>query len=63
VEAGFDSSTATAAVDGVRPRASLQKWDSPNLFFGGVHLAALRDGIFAAAGDPRRGGCGTLVRR
>jgi len=63
VEAGFDSRTATAAVDGVRPRASLQKWDSPNLFFGGVHLAALRDGIFAAAGDPRRGGCGTLVRR
>ena len=39
----------------------LQEWESPNLFFGGVHLASLCDGVFDAAGDPRRGGHGTIV--
>ena len=71
VEAGFDTTTATAANRGVHARTEvlgraelrLQEWDSPNLFFGGVHLAGLRDGVFQAAGDPRRGGSGTLVSR
>jgi gamma-glutamyltranspeptidase/glutathione hydrolase len=31
-------------------------WGERNLFFGGVHCATKRDGGFAGAGDPRRGG-------
>ncbi len=32
------------------------RWDQPNLFFGGVHAVAQRDGVLQGGGDPRRGG-------
>ena len=40
------------------------RWSRPhNLFFGGVQaVSRSADGSFAAAGDPRRGGFGTVVR-
>ncbi len=39
------------------------RWRGRNLFFGGVGAVELRgDGILAAAGDPRRGGAGVVVR-
>lgn len=38
------------------------RWDGLNLYFGGVQAVALRaDGTLAAAGDPRRGGAGSVV--
>ena len=38
------------------------EWAAPNLFFGGVSaVEQRRDGVFAAAGDPRRGGAGIVV--
>lgn len=39
----------------------VEHWGRANLFFGGVHVAGVREGEFAAVGDPRRGGCGTVV--
>ena len=40
------------------------RWAGRNLFFGGVSAVELRDGReLAAAGDPRRGGAGTVVAR
>jgi gamma-glutamyltranspeptidase/glutathione hydrolase len=57
VEAGFETGDLSASWDGLR----IQPWDSLNLFFGGVHLASLREGEFEATGDPRRGGVGRLV--
>ena len=40
----------------------LSRWQSRNLFFGGVAGVELReDGTLAAAGDPRRGGHGVVV--
>ncbi|MBK6974393.1 MAG: gamma-glutamyltransferase [Sterolibacteriaceae bacterium] len=38
-------------------------WDSLNLFFGGVHAVALNDRSFTAAGDPRRGGLGMVLKQ
>ena len=39
------------------------RWSGRNLFFGGVQaVSRSADGSFAAAGDPRRGGLGTVVR-
>lgn len=38
------------------------RWSGRNLFFGGVQaVSRSRDGTFAAAGDPRRGGFGVVV--
>ncbi len=38
------------------------RWSGRNLFFGGVQaVSRSADGSFAAAGDPRRGGFGTVV--
>jgi gamma-glutamyltranspeptidase/glutathione hydrolase len=40
----------------------LARWRERNLFFGGVSAVEIRaDGSLAAAGDPRRGGHGTVV--
>ena len=39
------------------------RWRARNLFFGGVSAVEIRDdGSLAAAGDPRRGGVGVVVR-
>lgn len=39
------------------------RWTDRNLFFGGVSAVEVRtDGSWAAAGDPRRGGHGVVVR-
>jgi gamma-glutamyltranspeptidase/glutathione hydrolase len=41
----------------------LVRWSDRNLFFGGVAAVALEDGgVLEAAGDPRRGGAGVVVR-
>ena len=37
------------------------RWKERNLFFGGVSAVEIRDGGWAAAGDPRRGGAGVVV--
>jgi gamma-glutamyltranspeptidase/glutathione hydrolase len=53
--------SAVAAALGERSETPIA-WPKHNLFFGGVHAVARRaDGSFDAAGDPRRGGCATLV--
>ena len=39
----------------------VEHWGRANLFFGGVHVAGVRHGQYVAVGDPRRGGCGTVV--
>ena len=39
------------------------RWGEPNLYFGGAAAVGLGgDGTFEAAGDPRRGGAGVVVR-
>jgi gamma-glutamyltranspeptidase/glutathione hydrolase len=58
-EGGFDAGTLDAlealGYDVVR-------WRRRNLFFGGTNgVEMLPDGSLAAAGDPRRGGAGTVV--
>jgi gamma-glutamyltranspeptidase/glutathione hydrolase len=41
----------------------VSRWRSRNLYFGGASAVALReDGTLEAAGDPRRGGAGVVVR-
>ena len=58
LEGGWDD-------DAVRRLATSWKvvpWAGRNLFFGGVSAVEARpDGSLAAAGDPRRGGAGTVV--
>lgn len=36
-------------------------FDAPNLYFGGVHLALRKSGVFSGYGDPRRGGARAIV--
>jgi gamma-glutamyltranspeptidase/glutathione hydrolase len=39
------------------------RWRGRNLYFGGAAAVEMReDGTLAAAGDPRRGGAGVVVR-
>jgi gamma-glutamyltranspeptidase/glutathione hydrolase len=40
---------------------TIEQWDQPSLFFGGVHLAGTQAGSLVAMGDPRRGGVGRVV--
>jgi gamma-glutamyltranspeptidase / glutathione hydrolase len=60
VEGGWDAgAVARLAATG---RWELVRWSDRNLFFGGVAaVARQRDGTWAAAGDPRRGGHGVCV--
>jgi gamma-glutamyltranspeptidase/glutathione hydrolase len=60
VEGGWDAgAVARLAATG---RWELVRWSGRNLFFGGVAaVARQRDGTWAAAGDPRRGGHGVCV--
>jgi len=37
------------------------RWKERNLYFGGVSAVEIRDGGWAAAGDPRRGGAGVVA--
>ena len=58
IEGGYpeDSDHAVAALVG-ELCDRIMVWPEHNLFFGGVHAATRgADGIFAAGGDPRRGG-------
>jgi gamma-glutamyltranspeptidase/glutathione hydrolase len=60
VEGGWTDDVATAlAEDGF----DVRRWADRNLFFGGVSAVERRpDGMLGAAGDPRRGGHGVVVR-
>ena len=60
VEGGWsDDVLAALAEEGFEVR----RWADRNLFFGGVSAVERRpDGILGAAGDPRRGGHGVVVR-
>jgi gamma-glutamyltranspeptidase/glutathione hydrolase len=59
-EGGFDPS----ALDGLEEAGyDVVRWRRRNLFFGGASAVEIRDdGKLAAAGDPRRGGAGSVVR-
>lgn len=42
--------------------SSVSRWDSPSLYFGGVHAVDCRpDGRFTGTGDPRRDGASRVV--
>ncbi len=41
--------------------ASPAVFDAPNLYFGGVHVALYRDGVFDGVGDDRRAGASIIV--
>lgn len=58
LEGGWSDEAAAAVAAGGR---DVVRWADRNLFFGGVSAVELRDGVLAAAGDPRRGGHGTVV--
>ncbi len=52
-----------AVADELGKDRDVVRWSGRNLFFGGVQaVSRSADGSFAAAGDPRRGGFGTVVR-
>jgi gamma-glutamyltranspeptidase/glutathione hydrolase len=60
VEGGVSQAAAEAlSRDGHR----LRRWDSLNLFFGGVSAAGRLGGELSGAGDPRRGGGAAGVTR
>ena len=60
VEPGLDEGVLTGLAE-IFP--DVERWEAPNLFFGGVHAVARngRTGRFAAAGDPRRGGAAVIL--
>ena len=60
IEGGWPDQVAEAlADDGFEVRS----WADRNLYFGGVSAVEQRpDGSFGAAGDPRRGGHGLVIR-
>jgi gamma-glutamyltranspeptidase/glutathione hydrolase len=60
IESGFDDDATRAIENGP---ATVHQWPGQSLFFGGVHVAEQAEGRFRAAGDPRRGGVGRLVRQ
>lgn len=58
VEGGWPDEVA----DELAREHDVVRWSARNLFFGGVQaVSRSADGKFAAAGDPRRGGSGTVV--
>jgi gamma-glutamyltranspeptidase/glutathione hydrolase len=58
LEGGWDDSVASELGDDW----DVVEWSGRNLFFGGVQAVSLsREGVLAAAGDPRRGGAGIVV--
>ena len=60
VEGGWSDDVAAALAD---EGYEVRRWADRNLFFGGVSAVERRpDGILGAAGDPRRGGHGVVVR-
>ena len=60
VEGGWSDDVAAALAD---EGFEIRRWAEQNLFFGGVSAVERRpDGILGAAGDPRRGGHGVVVR-
>jgi gamma-glutamyltranspeptidase/glutathione hydrolase len=60
LEGGIDPAVA----DGLEDRGyDVVRWNDLNLYFGGASAVALADdGGLQAAGDPRRGGAGVVVR-
>lgn len=63
LEPGFAAS-AVAAARRHPAVETVEQWEAPNLFFGGVHAvrAGPAVGAFEAAGDPRRGGVAGVLR-
>ncbi len=60
VEAGVsDEAVAALAADG----HVLRRWDTSNLYFGGVAVAGTGPGGLSGAGDPRRGGAAAGLTR
>lgn len=61
LEGGWGAEAIAVVEDAGYP---VVRWSARNLFFGGVSAVEHRPGgRFAAAGDPRRGGHGVVVRR
>jgi len=58
LEPGF-AAAEEAALEGTGLR--IDRWQQPNLFFGGVHVAAAEGAARSAVGDPRRGGVGVVT--
>ncbi len=54
------SEAAEAALIGAFPKDPVA-FDARNMYFGGVHVALVRDGQLEGGGDPRRGGCVRVV--
>ncbi len=59
LEGGIDAAVAPALEEA---GYSVFRWPRRNLFFGGVSAVGVHDGTLEAAGDPRRGGAGEVVR-
>ena len=60
VEGGWSDEVAAALAD---EGFDVRRWSDRNLFFGGVSAVERRPGgVLGAAGDPRRGGHGVVVR-
>jgi gamma-glutamyltranspeptidase/glutathione hydrolase len=59
IESGFETDAIRALESG---SATVRRWPGQSLFFGGVHVAEQAAGRFRAAGDPRRGGVGRVIR-
>ena len=55
IEPGFTTAEERALAE---TGLAIERWQSPNLFFGGVHVVMEGPNGLVAAGDPRRGGVG-----
>ena len=60
IEPGFDTPHSNSD-DLAKAGLTIEHWDQPSLFFGGVHLAGMQAGSLIAIGDPRRGGVGRVA--
>jgi gamma-glutamyltranspeptidase / glutathione hydrolase len=58
LESGFNEREVATLLAGFPDH---KRWDSLNLFFGGVHAVSAGAGSFSGAGDPRRGGTSVIV--
>jgi gamma-glutamyltranspeptidase/glutathione hydrolase len=63
-ESGVVHCESPVAADALEAEGrAVVRWRERNLYFGGVSaVEVLDDGVFAAAGDPRRGGASVVVR-
>jgi gamma-glutamyltranspeptidase/glutathione hydrolase len=58
IEGGFDKREIKKLIEAF---PNNNEWGIKNLYFGGVHTAQVKNGVFSGAGDPRRDGAAYIA--